>query len=132
MTTMGNNDLLEKKHGRCFSNFFTNENQWANSVYHYMIGNTEFICCNSNTDYDYVEGFGTLGSYQSTDEFLFEQAKWLDDYLTNRTTNPTWTIVFMHLSPHTCVKTNRCQVFTPIFEKHKVPLVLCGLSNYAQ
>ena len=114
MTTMGNNDLLEKKHGQCFANFFTNENQWANSVYHYMIGNTEFICLNSNTDYDYVEGFGTLGNYQSTDEFLFEQAKWLDDYLTNRTTNPTWTIIFMHLSPHTCVKTERCQVFTPV------------------
>ena len=73
-------------------NFFTNEGQWANSVYHFMIGNTEFICLNSNTDYDYVTGFGTLGSYQSTDEFLFEQAKWLDNYLTTRSTNPTWTV----------------------------------------
>lgn len=77
-------------------------------------------------DYDYVHNFGTLGSYQSTDEFLFEQAKWLDNYLTTRETNPTWTVVFMHLSPHTCVKTKRCQVFVPIFEKHKIPLVLCG------
>ena len=32
----------------------------------------------------------------------------------------------MHLSPFTCVRTERCQVFTPIFEKHKIPLVLCG------
>lgn len=126
MATMGNNDLLEKKYGQCFANFFTNENQWANSVYHFMVGNTEFICLNSNTDYDYVTGFGTLGSYQSTDEFLFEQAKWLDNYLDTRSTNPTWTIVFMHLSPFTCVRTKRCQVFVPIFEKHKIPLVLCG------
>ena len=65
-------------------------------------------------DYDYVTGFGTLGSYQSTDEFLFEQAKWLDSYLTIRETNPTWTIVYMHLSPFTCVRTKRCQVFTPV------------------
>lgn len=126
MATMGNNDLLEKKFGQCFANFFTNEGQWANSVYHFMVGNTEFICLNSNTDYDYVTGFGTLGSYQSTDEFLFEQAKWLDNYLTTRSTNPTWTIIYMHLSPFTCVRTERCQVFVPIFEKHKVPLVLCG------
>ena len=126
MATMGNNDLLEKKYGQCFANFFTNEGQWANSVYHFMVGNTEFICLNSNTDYDYVTGFGTLGSYQSTDEFLFEQAKWLDNYLTTRETNPTWTVVYMHLSPFTCVRTKRCQVFVPIFEKHKVPLVLCG------
>ena len=126
MATMGNNDLLEKKFGQCFANFFTNEGQWANSVYHFMVGNTEFICLNSNTDYDYVTGFGTLGSYQSTDEFLFEQAKWLDSYLTTRETNPVWTIVYMHLSPFTCVRTKRCQVFVPIFEKHKVPLVLCG------
>ena len=126
MATMGNNDLLEKKFGQCFANFFTNEGQWANSVYHFMVGNTEFICLNSNTDYDYVTGFGTLGSYQSTDEFLFEQAKWLDNYLATRKTNPTWTIIYMHLSPFTCVRTKRCQVFVPIFEKHKVPLVLCG------
>ena len=126
MATMGNNDLLEKKFGQCFANFFTNEGQWANSVYHYMVGNTEFICLNSNTDYDYVTGFGTLGSYQSTDEFLYEQSKWLDNYLSTRSTNPTWTIVYMHLSPFTCVRTKRCQVFVPIFEKHKIPLVLCG------
>ena len=50
MATMGNNDLLEKKFGQCFANFFTNENQWANSVYHFMVGNTEFICLNSNTE----------------------------------------------------------------------------------
>lgn len=77
-------------------------------------------------DYDYVTGFGTLGEYQSTDAFLLAQAQWLDNYLTTRETNPTWTIVYMHLSPFTCVRTKRCQVFTPIFEKHKVPLVLCG------
>lgn len=129
MATMGNNDLLNKMYGQCFANFFTNENQWANSVYHFRQGNTEFICLNSNTDYDYVSGYGTLGSYQSTDEFLLEQSKWLDGYLTelNSSDNkPEFVVVFMHLSPFTCVRTKRVQVFTPVFEKHKVPLVLCG------
>ena len=132
MATMGNNDLLNKEHGQCFANFFTNENQWANSVHHYMVGNTEFICLNSNTDYDYVRDRGNLGvgeskeQFMSTDGFLLAQAQWLDDYLTNRTTNPNWTIIYMHLSPFTCVRTKRCQVFVSVFEKHKIPLVLCG------
>ena len=126
MATMGNNDLLNKMYGQCFANFFTNENQWANSVYHYMVGNTEFICLNSNTDYDYVSGYGSLGEHQSTDAFLLAQAQWLDNYLTTRETHPNWTIVYMHLSPFTCVRTKRCQVFVSVFEKHKIPLVLCG------
>ena len=72
-----NNDLLEKKFGQCFANFFTNENQWANSVYRYRLGDVEFIALNSNTDYDYVSGQGALGNYVNTDAFLLDQAKWL-------------------------------------------------------
>lgn len=126
---MGNNDLLEKKFGQCFANFFTNENQWANSVYRYRLGDVEFIALNSNTDYDYVSGQGALGNYVNTDAFLLDQAKWLDEHLTNINSSPDkprWVICYMHLSPFTCVRTKRVQVFTPIFEKHKVPLVLCG------
>jgi len=129
MSCMGNNDLLEKKFGQCFANFFTNENQWANSVYRYRLGDVEFIGLNSNTDYDYVQGQGTLGNYANTDAFLLDQAKWLDEHLTKINTSedkPRWVICFMHVSPFTCVRPKRVQVFTPIFEKHKVPLVLCG------
>ena len=49
-------------------------------------------------DYDYVTEMGTLGAgeskeqYQSTDGFLLAQAQWLDNYLTTRQTNPTWTV----------------------------------------
>ena len=103
-----------------------------------MVGDVEFICLNSNTDFDYVSDVGTLGTgetnkqYQNTDEFLLDQAKWLDDYLTNRTTNPSWTIVYLHLSPFSCTRTARVQVFAPIFEKFRVPLVCFGLRDYAQ
>lgn len=129
MATMGNNDLLNKMYGQCFANFFTNENQWANSVYHFRLDNTEFICLNSNTDYDYVEGKGTLGNYKNTDAFLLAQAQWLDEYLTELNSGdnkPEFVVVYMHISPFTCVRTKRVQVFTHVFEKHKVPLVLCG------
>lgn len=129
MSCMGNNDLLEKKFGQCFANFFTNENQWANSVYRYRLGDVEFISLNSNTDYDYVKGQGTLGNYANTDAFLLDQAKWLDQHLTEineSVDKPRWVIIYMHVSPFTCVRPKRVQVFTSIFEKHKVPLVLCG------
>ena len=90
--------------------------------------------CLANTyeqkDLDYVTDMGSLTAggqqYQSTDAFLLAQAQWLDNYLTTRSTNPIWTIVYMHLSPFTCVRTKRCQVFVSVFEKHKIPLVLCG------
>ena len=132
MSCMGNNDLLEKRYGQCFANFFTNENQWANSVYRYRLGDVEFIGLNSNTDYDYIQGQGTLGNYPNTDAFLLDQAKWLDTHLTkinSSSDKPRWVIVFMHVSPFTNVRPKRVQVFTPIFEKHKVPLVLCGQND---
>ena len=88
MSCMGNNDLLEKKFGQCFANFFTNENQWANSVYRYRLGDVEFISLNSNTDYDFVAGQGTLGNYPNTDAFLLDQAKWLDEHLTTINSSP--------------------------------------------
>ena len=68
MACMGNNDLRDKKYGQCFANFFTNENQWANSVYRYRIGDVEFIGLNSNTDLDYVKG-GDLGNYDNYNAF---------------------------------------------------------------
>lgn len=128
MACMGNNDLRDKKYGQCFANFFTNENQWANSVYRYRIGDVEFIGLNSNTDLDYVKG-GDLGNYDNYNAFLLAQAQWLDQHLTKINSSPDkprWVICYMHLSPFTCVRTERVQVFVPVFEKHRVPLVLCG------
>ena len=43
-----------------------------------------------------------------------------------RETKPRWVIVFMHLAPFTVSRANRLQCFVPVFEKYKIPLVLCG------
>ena len=43
-----------------------------------------------------------------------------------RETRPRWVIVFMHLSPFTVSRAARLQRFVPVFEKYKIPLVLCG------
>ena len=93
------------------------------------MGYTEFICLNSNTDETYKNGSGTIGGFASTNDFLQAQADWLDRYLTEleRSSNkPTWIIVYAHLSPMTVSRTKRLQRWIPVFEKHSIPLVLCG------
>lgn len=129
MITCGNNDLIQKKYSDAFAYYINAENQWNNSCHFWDLGYTHWVCLNSNTDYTYVEGDGKIGGYASTDAFLEAEANWLDAHLTEveaRETKPRWIIVYMHLSPFTCVRTKRCQVFVPVFEKHKVHLVLCG------
>ena len=125
----GNNDLVDKKFSDAWAWYITAENQWANSVYAYDLGYTHFICLNSNTDSTYVDGQGSIGGYADTDAFLEAQAEWLDEHVTQvktRENKPRWIIVFMHLSPFTVSRAKRLQCFVPIFEKHKIPLVLCG------
>lgn len=134
----GNNDLVEKKYSDAWAWYITAENQWANSVYAYDLGYTHFVCLNSNTDSTYVAENGEVpiegdykkaGLYVDTDAFLEAQADWLDHHLEQvnaRGTKPRWIIVFMHLSPFTVSRAKRLQCFVPIFEKYKIPLVLCG------
>ena len=127
--TCGNNDLVEKKYSDAWAWYITAENQWANSVYAYDLGYTHFVCLNSNTDSTYVDGVGSIGGYANTDAFLEAQAEWFDAHMTEvegRVNKPRWTIVFMHLSPFTVSRAKRLQCFVPVFEKHKIPLVLCG------
>ena len=127
--TCGNNDLVEKKYSDAWAWYITAENQFANSVYAYDLGYTHFVCLNSNTDSTYVDGVGSIGGYANTDAFLEAQAEWFDAHMTEvegRANKPRWTIVFMHLSPFTVSRAKRLQCFVPVFEKHKIPLVLCG------
>ena len=127
--TCGNNDLVEKKFSDAWAWYITAENQFANSVYAYDLGYTHWICLNSNTDSTYVDGQGSIGGYADTDKFLEAQADWLDQHMQQvnaRATKPRWVIVFMHLSPFTVSRAKRLQCFVPVFEKYKIPLVLCG------
>lgn len=132
-----NNDLIDKKYGNAFNYYITPENPpkmndyvtevqtTGNpdmvSTYAWDLGYVHFICVNSNEEqmYDGV----------TVNNFIAKQCAWLDAHLTQvkqRETQPRWIIVFMHLSPFTCVRTPRVQPFVPVFEKHKVDLVLCG------
>lgn len=129
MATCGNNDLIDKKYSDAFNYYFTYENPIYNSVYSWDLGCTHFVCLNSNTDYTYINGDGSVGGFDTTDAFLQAQIEWLDTHLTEvnqRSVKPKWIIVYSHLSPFTVGRTKRLQRWIATFEKHKVDLVLCG------
>ena len=43
-----------------------------------------------------------------------------------RPTKPRWIFIYIHLAPFTVSRAKRLQRFIPVFEKHKVPIVVCG------
>lgn len=60
----------------------------------------------------------------NTESDLETQKQWLDDELSK--TDKKWKIVAMHRSPYGAVGINDTVVFTPIFNKHHVDLVIHG------
>lgn len=129
MTACGNNDLIDKKYSDAFAYYSTFENQKWNSVYFFDLGFIHFVCLNSNTDYTYINGDGSIGGFDTTDEFLQAQAEWLDEHLTevnSREVKPKWVIVYSHLSPFTVGRVKRLQRWVSVIEKHKVDLFICG------
>ncbi|MBP3360044.1 MAG: metallophosphoesterase [Clostridia bacterium] len=60
----------------------------------------------------------------NTEDDLSAQVKWLDEELSK--TQKKWKIVAMHRSPYGAAGTDDTMVFTPVFDKHHVDLVLHG------
>ena len=65
---------------------------------------------------------------ETIDMWIQKECAWLDADLTKDEANSKtrWVICYMHLSPFTCVRSDWVQRFVPIFEKHRVHMVLCG------
>lgn len=105
MLTCGNNDLIDKKDSTAFTYYSTFENSPYTSVHSYNVGMVHFICLNSN-------------------ELITEQIEWLKQDMTNN--DKRCTIVYMHVSPYTIVRTAKVQPFAPVFEELGVDLVICG------
>lgn len=129
MTCCGNNDLIDKRYSDAFAYYSTHQNQVWNSVHYWDLGFTHFVCLNSNTDYTYINGDGSIGGFDTTDDFIAAQGEWLDRHLTEvskRAVKPRWVIIYAHLSPFTVSRTKRLQRWISVIEKHKVDLFLCG------
>lgn len=95
-----------------------------NSCHSYDLGFVHFVCINSNQDYAMFDEL----SGEKVDDWIQRECAWLDADLTLDEANPTtrWTICYMHYAPFTCVRPAWVQRFVPIFEKHRVHLILCG------
>lgn len=143
MITCGNNDLVDKKYSDAFTWYMTPEDYFLpaqiqsgeqmianpnksifNSCHSYDLGFVHFVCLNSNKDYAmFNENAG-----ETVDDWIRRECAWLDADLTKDEANSKtrWQIIYMHLSPFTCVRSDWVQRFVPIFEKHRVHLVICG------
>lgn len=137
--TIGNNDLVDKKYGFTFDNYFTYENQPMLNDYHkdvqatkdapmvstysFDLGFTHFICINSNEEQMYND-YGI-----DKTEFLLKEAYYLDRELwqvSKRATKPRWVIVYAHLSPFSITRAKRLQHWIPVIEHYGVDLFICG------
>lgn len=138
MITCGNNDLVDKKYSDAFTWYMTPEDHFLpaqvegatnpnksvfNSCHSFDLGFVHFVCLNSNKDYAMFDE-----NTEKIDDWIKRECAWLDYDLTKDESNSKtrWVICYMHLSPFTCVRSDWVQRFVPIFEKHRVPLVLCG------
>ena len=134
MITCGNNDLVDKLYSDAFTWYMTpedfflpdgNENKSVyNSCHSYDLGFVHFVCLNSNKDESMFDKAGG----EKVDDWIKRECAWLDADLARDALNTKtrWVICYMHLSPFTCVRSNWVQRFVPVFEKHRVHLVLCG------
>ena len=95
-----------------------------NSCHSYDLGFVHFVCLNSNKDYAMFDEDAS----ETVDTWIQKECAWLDADLTRDEANEKtrWVVCYMHLSPFTCVRSDWVQRFVPIFEKHRVPLVICG------
>lgn len=112
MACVGNNDLIDKKDSEAFTYYFTCENSPHPSVYSFNYGFIHFICLNSNI----IEG------YAGTEE----QIAFIREDMANPENQKRWTIVYMHESPYTIVKSARLTPFIDVFAEVGIDLVLCG------
>lgn len=141
MTTCGNNDLVDKKYGFAFEHYATyegiptlnsvgsdsgvvaTEDKPMVSTYSFDIGNTHFVCLNSNQE----EMYNDVGMTPAI--FLDKQARFLDKDLwevCQRPEKPKWIIVYAHLSPFTVTRAKRLQHWVAVLEHYGVDLFLCG------
>lgn len=145
MITCGNNDLIDKKYSDAFMYYMTPEDYFLpaqvetssgsgvyqtnpnkstyNSCHSYDLGYVHFVCLNSNQDYSMFDN-----ATEKVDDWIKRECAWLDADLARDKMNPKtrWVICYMHYGPFTCVRPGWIQRFIPVFEKHRVHLVLCG------
>lgn len=113
MTCCGNNDLIDKKDPTAFTYYTTCEDSMMPSVHSWNYGYIHFICLNSNVEF-------------KPEWSIAKQVEWVREDMAKPENQKRWTIVYMHESPYTIVKTPRVSPFIDVFAEVGVDLVLCG------
>lgn len=109
MSTVGNNDLIDKVSSLPFTYYYTFEDSPYTSVYSFDYGPVHFVCLNSN-------------------ELVTEQETWVREDLA-KTTKP-WKVVYTHDGPYTVDRKSKLSKFDKVFEECGVQLVICGHRHY--
>ena len=136
MITCGNNDLADKTDSKPFTYYMTAEDHFLSegedkspyiSAYSWDLGPVHFVSLNSNNKDKRMMELAT-GDPTNVDGWITKECEWLDADLTKDEANDKtkWTVVYMHLSPFTIIRPLWLQRFIPVFEKHRVHIVLCG------
>lgn len=130
VTTIGNNDLIDKLYTEAWTYYYTYEDSPLPSVYSFDIGYCHFVSLDSwvGLAHHFVEVPAPTpenpDATKKVDKHLQAQLEWLDQDLAS--SNKRWKIVYMHLSPYTVSVNAKQRPFAEIFEKHGVQLVICG------
>ena len=130
MTTLGNNDLIDKLYSEAWTYYYTYEDSPLPSVYSYDIGYCHFVSLDAwiGLPHHFQEVPSPTPENPdntiSVDKHLEAQLEWLDKDLS--ATTKRWKIVYMHLAPYTISVNAKQRQFVEMFEKHGVQLVICG------
>lgn len=130
MTSIGNNDLIDKLYTEAWTYYYTYEDSPVPSAYSFDIGDCHFVSVDSwvGLAHHFVEVPAPTpedpNATKKVDMHLQKQLEWLDSDLA--ATTKRWKIVFTHLSAYTVSVNAKQRPFVDIFEKHNVHLVICG------
>jgi hypothetical protein len=119
MSTVGNNDLVDKLYSYAYSYYSTIENSPYPSVYSWNYGYTHFICLDSNI---LTEPLDPTKFIRGT----AEQIEFVKADMAKPENQKRWVVAFMHESSYTIVRAKKCEPFIAALYDAGVDVVLCG------
>lgn len=118
MSTVGNNDLVDKLYSYAYDYYATVENAVYPSVFSWNYGMCHFICLDSNIVKDPVTGVSIRG--------VNEQIEFIRNDMRNPENQKPWVIAFCHESCYTIIRSDKMKPLIDVLYDCGVDLVLCG------
>lgn len=119
MSTVGNNDLIDKLYSDAYTYYSTVENAAYPSVFSWNYGFVHYICLDSNILTDPLDSTKFIRG-------ATEQIEFIKKDMAKAGNQKRWVIAFMHESCYTIVRVAKMQPFIDALYDAGVDLVLCG------